>query len=137
MQYPLQVEKDGDTLLVDVVDIPEAHTVIYDEGDLQQVALEAFESALEFYSETQRKIPLPRKFKKGQAVLYVPANLAAKIYLFNAWLDSNLSKKAMAEKLGVQPPAVSRLFDCKYRSKMEAIEAALKVLGKHLEVKVA
>ena len=43
----------------------------------------------------------------------------------------------MAEKLGVQPPAVSRLFDFKYRSKMEAIEAALEVLGKHLEVKVA
>ncbi|HID00392.1 MAG TPA: type II toxin-antitoxin system HicB family antitoxin [Piscirickettsiaceae bacterium] len=136
MDYPLVLEPEGDAWLVDFVDVPEAHTVVYDLNAPQKAALDAFDSALELYTETKRPIPLPSSKQHGQQALYVPTTVAAKIHLYNEWLRSGLSKRELAERMGVKPPALIRLFNFRYRSRVESIEAALDALGKHLEIAV-
>ncbi|UQB43315.1 hypothetical protein JX580_05450 [Thiomicrospira microaerophila] len=136
MQYAMNLEKEGDILIVTFPDIPEALTEVHKGADLQAMALDALESALDFYPETKRPIPLPSKTNAANGLL-IPTALAAKIHLYNAWLASGQSKTELATKVGVAPSNLNRLFDFKYRSKIEAIEAALHALGKHFELQVA
>jgi len=139
MNYALCIEKDADYFLLTLPDIPEVTAVAYDEADIQKEALDAFELALDFYTDSGRAIPLPQKNLTADLTetLQVPTTLAAKIYLYNEWLSSGKSKKELAESIHVKPSNLNRLFDFRYKSKMEAIEMALKGLGKSFEIKVA
>jgi len=47
------------------------------------MAKEALETALEFYFEDKRAVPVPVKVKRGQDVIELPASLSAKILLLN------------------------------------------------------
>lgn len=137
MKYSVTITQENEAYVVDFPDIPEAHTVIYDLDDLQSEGMDALESALEFYSESKRLVPLPGKVDKSAQAVRVPTTVAAKIHLFNTWLSSPLEKKDIAKAMGATNSTVSRLFDFSHRSKMEAIEQALAVLGKEIEIKVA
>ncbi len=83
--YPITLTpdaKDGG-FVVTFVDIPEAIT----QGDTQaqalQAAKDALESALEFYFDDRRAVPLPSKPKHGQHVVELAASLSAKVLLLN------------------------------------------------------
>ena len=138
MRYPVRLIREGEARIVDFVDLPYAHAVVYDDDptSLQREGLNALETALEVLSEMDRPIPLPSADARADGWVHVPATLAAKIHLYNEWKRSGRSKRALAEAMGVHPSAVSRLFDFRYRSKMENIEAALAALNCELDVVV-
>ena len=137
MKYKMIIEREDDAYVITIPDIPEVNSVAYTEDEIQQSALEAFELALDFYPETKRPIPMASKLAKDDRYLVLPTALAAKIYLYNEWLASNETKVELAAKIGIKPSNLNRLFDFRYRSKIEAIEQALTALGRHLEVKIA
>src|ERR1039458_3415384 len=84
--YPVNLRKDGNSILVPFPDIPEAIT----QGDNREHALEmakdALELAMDFYFEDRRPVPAPSKPKRGQDVVELPASLSAKILLLNEML---------------------------------------------------
>lgn len=137
MKYALKIEKDADYLLVTMPEIPELTSVAYKEEDIQKECLDAFELTLDFYAQQNKPIPLPGKVKSGKHALILPSTLAAKIYLYNEWLNSGIDKGEIAKRMDVKNSAVSRLFNFKYRSKIDVIEQALATLGKYIEIKVA
>ena len=47
---------------------------------------------------------------------------------------AGLNKRQLAERLGWQPPKVTRLFDGRHASRLDRIEAALHALGRRLVV---
>ena len=57
------------------------------EGDTQEEALlmaqDALKTALEFYFEDKRAVPVPSKPQRGQKVVELPASLSAKVLLLN------------------------------------------------------
>jgi antitoxin HicB len=50
--------------------------------------------------------------------------------------EQNVSVEDLAARLGIAEPAVRRLLDLDHRSHIDQVEAALRCLGKRLEVTV-
>lgn len=66
LRYPVKLSKDtNETILVDVPDIPEAHTFGQDREEALLRAPDAIESALMCYIDFRREIPVPMPPAKG------------------------------------------------------------------------
>ncbi len=136
MKYNINIQEDSNgEYLVTFPDVPEAVTTVEKLTELQTQAVDALVSAFDFYIEDKKPIPIPQNI--GVDYITLPVGLAAKVYLYNEWLASNLKKTDIASKIGVAPSNLDRLFNMRYRSKIEAIEQALAALGKHLDINVA
>jgi antitoxin HicB len=136
--YPVELTPDTNgTLLVTFPDIPEAHTAGDDEADALVQGLEALECAFEIYFSQRRAIPAPSKPKRGQKVVKVPVLMAAKVLLSNEMVAQGVRKADLARLLDCDQVQVDRLLKMGHATKIESIEAALRALGKHLEVSLA
>ena len=71
---------------------------------------------------------------EGRPTVTLPALTAAKLEAYRAMRAAGLNKKQLAELLGWQPSQVTRLFDGRHASRLDQIEAALRVLGRRLVV---
>jgi antitoxin HicB len=133
--YPIKIRKDGKFFLVTFPDIPEAIT----QGETREEALaaakDALESAMEFYFEDRRPVPMPSKAKKGQDVVEIPLSLLAKILLLNEMLRQKVRPAELARRIGTTPQEVNRLTDIRHISKIDGVAIALKALGKTLEMR--
>jgi antitoxin HicB len=135
--YPMTLAPDTNgTLLVQFPDIPEANTVADDEAEALVNGLEALEAAIEIYFDEKRAVPPPSRAKRGQLGVALPALVTAKVLLANEMIAQGVRKADLARRLDVHMPQVDRLVDLRHSSKIEAIEAALRSLGKHLDVRV-
>ena len=91
LAYPVKIKPDTNgSLLVTFPDIPEAATSAHSEAKALRLALEALESALEFYFEDGRPVPMPSAPKRGQRTVMLPASMSAKILLLNEMLAQNV-----------------------------------------------
>ena len=80
LRYPVTLSKDtNDTILVGVLDIPEAHTFGEDREEALLRAPDAIESALMCSIDLHREIPVPRPTNKGKFVT-LPALTEAKLW---------------------------------------------------------
>ena len=136
--YPITLTPDTNDggFVVTFVDIPEAIT----QGDTQAQALgaakDALESALDFYFEDKRAVPPPSKAKRGQHVVELAASLSAKVLLLNEMVTQNVRPAELARRLNTSPQEVNRLTNVKHTTRIDGIAAALRALGKHLDMRV-
>jgi antitoxin HicB len=138
LSYPLKIKNDTNgSLLVTFPDIPEAATSAHNEKKALVLALEALESALEFYFEDGRPVPLPRVPKRGQQSVTLPASMSAKVLLLNEMLAQNVRLADLARLLGTTPQAVNRLTNLRHSTKIDGLVEAFQALGKKLELRVA
>ena len=135
--YPVILTPDGDTVLVTFPDVPEAFTFGADEDEALLQAVDALESALSFYVEARKPLPLPSKVKRGQCTVRPSALEGAKLGVYQAMTEQGIKKSELARRLGWHMPQVDRLFDLRHASRLDQIEAAARVLGRQLEVRVA
>ena len=61
----------------------------------------------------------------------------AKLGVYQAMTEQGVKKAELARRLGWHMPQVDRLFDLSHASKLDPIEAAANVLGKHVRVQIA
>lgn len=138
LTYPVRLKKDTNgSLLVTFPDIPEAATSAHDETNALAEALEALESALEFYFEDGRTVPMPSAPKRGQQTVTLPASMSAKILLLNEMIAQNVRPADLARLLGTTPQAVNRLTNLRHSTKIDGLVEAFHALGKRLELRVA
>ena len=138
MEYRFVLKPDDNgTLLVSFPDFPEAHTFGVDEQDARRRAVDALETVVMAYMKNQRPLPKPKAPRKGEKVFSVAASMAAAMGLYSALRERQMTKYALAKKLGWHQPQVDRLFDVRHQSKLEQLEAAAVALGKRLEIQVA
>ena len=64
----------------------------------------------------------------------VPALVAAKLALHAAMRERGMTAAALADRLGLDEPAVRRLLDPDRRSPIGRVEQALRVVGRRLAV---
>jgi antitoxin HicB len=136
MKFPVNLtpDKDDGGFVVTFPDIPEAIT----QGDTVEQALamaqEALETALEFYFEDKRVVPVPSKAKRGQRAVELPASLSAKVLLLNEMVTQNIRPAELARRLNTTPQEVNRLTNLRHTTRIDGIAAALQAMGRHLEI---
>ena len=116
-------------------DVPEAITQGDTAGEAHARAEDALVTALSFYTDDARPLPVPSA-ARGRAVAIVPPLTAAKLALHDAMLTAGLSNVELGHQLSLDEKAVRRLRDPLHRSHIGQVEAALRVLGKRLEAGV-
>jgi antitoxin HicB len=85
MKFPVSLthdEVDGG-LVVTFRDIPEAITQGETVEEVLHMAKEALETALEFYFEDGRTVPMPSNATNEELTVELPVSLSAKVLLLN------------------------------------------------------
>jgi antitoxin HicB len=130
--YELAQQPEGG-FTVTFPDVPEAITQGDTEGEAAAMAEDALVTALSFYTDEDERLPRPSA-ARGRPLAYVPPLAAAKLALHDAMLAAGISNVALARKLGTDEKAVRRLRDPLHHSKIDQIDAALRVLGKRMGI---
>jgi len=134
MRYPAKLTNEDGGFVVTFRDIPEAIT----QGDTIEEAVlmaeDALVTAMEFYFEDARPVPMPSALEKDEVDIPLPASFWAKIILLNEMLMQHVTPSELAKKLSTSPQSVNRIVNPRHASKIDLIARALKSLGKRLEL---
>ena len=134
--YPVTLTPDNGTVLVTFADVPKAITFGADVDEALLNAIDALETALSFYVDARKPLPVPGKPKRGQRTVRPSALECAKLGVYQAMTEQGIRKAELARRLGWHMPQVDRLFDLQHASRLDQIEAAAHVLGRSVEVRV-
>ena len=134
--YPLDLERDEDgRTVVHIPDLPGAPTDGADEAEALTEAEDCLIAALAGCMRAHEPIPAPTP-ARGRPTVVMPPLVAARLALYGAMRVEGVSAAALAERIGVAKAAVRRLLDLDHRSHLDRIEAALRALGRRLEISV-
>jgi antitoxin HicB len=134
MRYAVNLQKDEDSVLVTVPDLPEAITFGDDREDALARAVDAIETAIIGYMADREDIPAPGARAKDYVAL--PTLSALKVELYRAMRAEGLGKAALAKRLGVALPQIDRLLDLRHASRLDAMERAFAALGRTMDIVV-
>ena len=135
--YPVTLTPDDGTVLVTFVDVPEAITFGADENEALLNAIDALETGLSFYVNSRKPLPFAGQPTVNQKTVRPSALECAKLGVYQAMTDQGIKKSELARRLGWHMPQIDRLFDLRHASRLDQIEAAATVLGKHVLVQIA
>jgi len=122
--------------VVSFADVPEAITQGRDMADARAMAEEALGLALLTYPERGLHLPKPRASGKKLVAVGVAPDVAAKLAVLESFVAAGISKSELARRIGKDEKEVRRILDPKHATKLPALTAALRALGKRLVVGV-
>ena len=137
LNYPARFQKERDGYVVTFRDIPEALTSGATKKEAMEMAADALATAMEFYFEDRRQVPMPTKARKGEDVVELPASFAVKVLLLNEMLKENMTPSKLAKKLDTSPQTITRIVDLHHATKIDTLADAFKAMGKTLSFSVA
>jgi antitoxin HicB len=123
-------------VVVSFPDVPEAITQGHDMAEARVMAEEALGLALLSYSARGLPLPRPRAKGRGLVAVAVDPEVAAKLAVLEAFKAVEISKSALARRLGKDEKEVRRILDPTHPTKLPALAATLRALGKRLVVGV-
>ena len=138
LAYPviLTADKEAGGFVVTFPDIPEAITQGETVDEALAMAAEALETAMDFYFDGKRAVPMPSPAKRRQQVVALPLSVSAKVLLLNEMIRQQVRPSELARRLHTTPKEVNRLTNLHHTTKIDGIAGAMKVLGKTLEIRV-
>jgi antitoxin HicB len=126
-------EQSG-VIIVTFPDVPEAISEGVGTGDAIQQASDALGVALLSYP--LRGLPIPKaKARKGNKIS-VPADIAAKLAVLEAFNSSGCSKSDLARRLGKNEREIRRILDPMHATKLSTLVEVLSLLGKRMVISV-
>ena len=135
--YPLSFLAQGGEFVVRSRDFPELLTA----GGSEDEAVDLAEDALVVVALTylEKGLPLPPASRpvKGERLVFLPAQVLAKIAVVQAWRQSGISKSELARRMDPAENEVRRILDPNYGTKLDKLDAAARALGHHLVVELA
>jgi antitoxin HicB len=135
--YPARVTREAGEYLVTFPDVPEAITSGATREEALAMAADALVTAMDFYFEDRRAVPLPSPVKRGQAAIELPASVAAKVLLLNELVACGIRNSELARRMHTSAQEVTRLTDLHHPTKIDTVARALQALGRSLEMRVA
>lgn len=137
MFYPARLQPDiQGGFVVTFRDIPEAITQGDTEAEALSMAEDALLTAMDFYFEDRRTVPLPSQALQGEHLVMLPASVAAKALLLNEMIATGLTNAELARRMGTRPQEMQRIVDLRHSTKIDTIAKALQCLGRHLDIRV-
>ena len=136
-RYPLDLSPSESQVIARVIDVPEAITFGEDAEHAIHEAEDALVVALGGYIADRERVPTPSEPGPEQPAVTLSPLVTAKCALHNAMLERDMTKVALARKLGVTETIVRRLLDLDHRSHIGQVELALEQLGYRLVTSVA
>ncbi|MEQ1636752.1 MAG: type II toxin-antitoxin system HicB family antitoxin [Methylococcales bacterium] len=134
--YPVVLTPDPDGGYVVIFpDIPEAITQADDEDEALLRAADALETALSFYVDDRRPLPVP-SLPQGLPVVRPSTLESIKLSLYSEMLNQGVRKAELARRLNWHLPQVDRLLNLSHASQMDQLESAFRVLGKRVVCEV-
>lgn len=130
--YVVKPEPEGG-FFISFPDVPEALTGADTAADVPRMAQDALVAALSFYTDDGRPLPVA---SPETPMAQVPVLVALKLALHDAMLAGGVSNVALAKRLGTDEKSVRRMRDPTQGTKVDALEAALLVLGRRAEVSI-
>ncbi len=135
MQYPATFTKlDDGSFGVTFRDIPEAITQGNSYEEAVEMAEDALVTAMEFYFEDNRLVPMASQAKDDEVMVNLPLSVWAKVLLLNALLESHVSQTELARRMGVKKQQVTRIVNLEHTTKIDTLAKAFNVLGKKLDL---
>ncbi|MBL8352590.1 MAG: type II toxin-antitoxin system HicB family antitoxin [Burkholderiaceae bacterium] len=129
----LKAQPEGG-FVVTFPDVPEAITQGEDRDEALLYAVDALETALSFYMDERRPLPVPSKPKRGQPIVRPSVLESAKLAIYAEMLAQGIKKSELARRLGWHMPQVDRLLDLHHASRMEHLESAARSLGREIRL---
>jgi antitoxin HicB len=134
--YPFTLTPDEDgRLVVAFPDVKGASTDGADEAEAVANASDSLIAALIGHIALREPIPRPSP-ARGRSTAILPPLVAAKLALYSAMLEQQVTNAGLADRVGKAEAEVRRLLDLDHRSAIGQIEEALAELGKRLEIRV-
>jgi antitoxin HicB len=123
-------------IVVTFPDVPEVVTQGRGRADARTMAEEALGLVLLTYLDSGK--PLPKQRAKGRDLIEISVapEVAAKLAVLESFAAARMSKSELARRIGKDEKEVRRILDPKYPTKLPALTAALRALGKRLVVGV-
>jgi len=122
--------------VVSFPDVPEAITQGRDMADARSMAEEALGLALLTYLERGMRLPKSRAKGRSLVEIAVAPDVAAKLAVLESFAAAGISKSELARRIGKDEKEVRRILDPRHATKLPALMAALRALGKRLVVGV-
>jgi antitoxin HicB len=136
-EYPATVEQDEPGFfLVAFLDFPEAGTDGRSREEALVEATDCLEEAVAGRMKRGEHLPTPSPVRPGMVTVALPTIWAMKAALYLAAKEARLSRAGIAAKLGANPRQIERLFDPHHASSAVALEAALRAVGKRVQVSI-
>ena len=133
LQYPVRLTTEGEHILVDFPDFPEAHTFGGTRKEALARASDALLTVIDAYMKDRQRLPQP---SRGRVKVNVPPLAVPKIELYNAMQQKRITKAELGRRLGWHMPQVDRVLDVRHSSRMDRLQQALQAVGCRLEVTV-
>ncbi len=123
-------------IVVSFPDVPEAITQGRGEADARSMAEEALGLVLLSYLQHGKALPKPRAKGRGLIDVAVAPDVAAKLAVLESFTAAGITKSELSRRIGKDEKEVRRILDPKHPTKLPALTAALRALGKRLVVGV-
>ena len=131
--YPSVFSRDEDgRWLVGFPDFPAAHTDGADLIEAMDEAIDCLGSSIAFAMADKADVPKPSRLKRGQKSVPVPLWIVAKLALYWAIRDLDMTQSELARRLKVRETVVRRMLDPNHDTRPEKIQAALATLGRRV-----
>ena len=117
-------------------DIPEAITQGDDKTEAIMMAEDALLTAMDFYFEDKRPVPMPSKPLEGEVLIELPTSVFAKVLLLNEMLKQDISNAELAQRMLIKPQEVTRIVNLSHATKIDTIAKALYQLGQNLNLEL-
>lgn len=135
--YPVRLTPMEDEVIVSCRDLPEVVTSGRNEAEALEMAEDAIDVAVSFAIDDGIEVPEPSEPEEGEVLVSLPAQTAAKLAVWRAFLSSGISKSELARRLGVGENEARRILSPRYRTKLDRLEDAARALGTRIVIDLA
>jgi antitoxin HicB len=123
-------------IVVTFPDLPEVVTQGRGSADARAMAEEALGLVLLSYLDRGKPLPKPRAKGRDLVEISVAPDIAAKLAVLESFAAAGITKSELARRIGKDEKEVRRILDPKHPTKLPALTAALRALGKRLVIGV-
>jgi antitoxin HicB len=135
--YAVQLTSTDGEIVVSCRDLPEVVTSGASESEALEMAEDAIDVVVSAAIDEGLAVPEPTAAKKGEYIVSLPAQTAAKLAVWRAFVAAGITKAELARRLGVGENEVRRILSPRYRTKLDRLEEAARALGTRLVIDLA
>jgi antitoxin HicB len=138
MKFPATFSKDDSGgYVVTLRDIPEAITQGDTLEEARKAAIDALITAMDFYIEDNRQVPVSSKADANEEYVELPASVSAKIMLLNEMVKKRIRPSDLAKEMKIKPQEVTRIMDLNHATKIDTLASAFMAVGQRLEFQLS